>query len=162
MSTSAGEIDRRSALNDARVRNFVAAARVAHLATADTSGQPHNVPLCFWYDGGELLYFVIDEKPKREHGRAIKRMRNLAENPRAAIVVDHYEENWSALAYVMIQGAAAIVEDAAEYQRVITNLRAKYPQYRAMALAPERNPLVRVTARRVHAWGNFAELPGRS
>jgi len=36
------------ALNDERVREFLKHARMAHLATADTGGAPHNVPLCFW------------------------------------------------------------------------------------------------------------------
>ena len=59
------------------MREFVAAARVAHLATADDSGAPHNVPLCYWFDG-ERIYFAIDEKPKRQTGLALKRMRNIA------------------------------------------------------------------------------------
>ncbi len=96
------------------VREFVAGARVAHLATADGGGAPHNVPFCYWFDG-ERIYFAIDEKPKRQKGLALKRMRNISENPRVAVVIDHYEEDWSQLAYVLIRGFARVVEDPEEY-----------------------------------------------
>jgi PPOX class probable F420-dependent enzyme len=145
--------DARPALNDPRVRDFLTLARIAHLATADTQGTPHNIPLCFWFDGDARFYFVVDEKPKRAAGTAIKRMRNIAENPRVALVVDEYGEDWSALAYVLIHGEAVVVDDQEEYLLALRNLRDKYPQYRAMALNPERNPIVRIETRRVHVWG---------
>lgn len=147
-------VDARPALNDLRVRDFLKLARLAHLATADAQGAPHNIPLCFWYDGDTRFYFVVDEKPKRATGTAIKRMRNIAENSRVALVVNEYGEDWSSLAYVLVHGAAAVVEDPDEYLLALRNLRDKYPQYRTMALSPDRNPIVRIETRRVHVWGN--------
>lgn len=140
-------------LEDPRVREFLRLARVAHLATADSSGSPHNIPLCFWFDDESRFYFIVDEKPKRVTGKGIKRMRNIAENPRVALLIDEYEEDWSSLAYVLVHGDASIVEDPDEYLLALRNLRDKYPQYRAMALNPDKNPIVRIEARRVHAWG---------
>src|SRR5271155_5466884 len=125
-----------------RVREFLALARVAHLATADRTSVPHTIPLCFWFDGGTRFYFVIDEKPKRLTRGGLKRMRNIAENPQVALVVDHYEEDWTRLAYVLIHGAARTVTDNSEYLLALRNLRDKYPQYPAMALEPDRNPMV--------------------
>jgi PPOX class probable F420-dependent enzyme len=139
-------------LADPRVREFVAGARVAHLAAADGTGSPHNVPLCYWFDG-ERIYFMIDEKPKRQKGLGLKRMRNIAENPRVAVVIDHYEEDWSQLAYVMIRGFARVVEDPEEYLEAMRRLRDKYLQYRGMSLTPERNPIVKIEPVSVHAWG---------
>jgi PPOX class probable F420-dependent enzyme len=139
-------------LKEPAVREFVESARIAHLATASGAGAPHNIPLCFWFDGA-CFYFVIDEKPKRATGIGIKRMRNIAENPQVALVIDHYEENWQQLAYVLIHGIARIVDDEAEYARAIQQLRHKYSQYHAMMLTQERNPVVRVDPQRVHAWG---------
>jgi PPOX class probable F420-dependent enzyme len=130
----------------------VSAARVARLATADADGAPHNVPLCYWFDGRNI-YFAIDEKPKRNTGTRLKRMRNIVENPRVAIVIDHYEEDWAQLAYVMIRGRAQVVEDPQEYMQALRSLRDKYLQYRAMTLIPERNPIVRIEPARVNAWG---------
>jgi PPOX class probable F420-dependent enzyme len=125
--------------------------RVAHLATADRGGTPHVVPLCYARDG-ETLYFVVDAKPKRRGGVALKRMRNLLDNPTVALVVDDYDEDWSALAYVLVRGRAAIVTDAAESERALASLRAKYPQYRAMPLAGPEHPVVRITPEHVHVW----------
>ena len=141
-------------LDDSRVREFLRLARIAHLATVDATGAPHNVTLCFWYDEGSRFYFVIDEKPKRTPPGGIKRMRNIAANPRVALVVDHYEENWQFLAYVLIHGEArVIIEDDNEYLLALRNLRDKYPQYRMMALSSDKNPVVRIEAQRVHVWG---------
>jgi PPOX class probable F420-dependent enzyme len=139
-------------LDDPHVREFVTAARLAHLATADADGTPHNIPLCYWFDG-ERIYFAIDEKPKRRAGLDLKRMRNISENPRVALVIDHYEEDWSQLGYVLIHGHAHVVEDPEEYLLALRYLRDKYVQYRAMTLTPEKNPIVRIDPIRVHAWG---------
>ena len=136
----------------AAVRDFLTFARIGHLATADAAGVPHNVPLCFWFDGARF-YFAIDEKPKRGRAMALRRMRNIAANPSVALVVDHYEEHWSNLAYVLIHGHASVVDDREEYLLALRSLRDKYPQYRAMALSIENNPVVRIDPTRVHVWG---------
>ena len=134
------------------MRGFIESAKIAHLATVSGGGEPHNIPLCFWFDGARF-YFVIDEKPKRKSGTEIKRMRNIADNPRVALVIDHYEEDWGRLAYVLIHGDARIVDDAAEYALAIQHLRHRYAQYHTMALTQEKNPAIRIEPTRVHAWG---------
>src|SRR5258705_1985833 len=139
-------------LADPRIADFIAEARVGRLATADGSGAPHNVPVCYWFDG-ERIYFAVDEKPKRQTGIDIKRMRNIAENPRVALVIDHYEPDWTQLAYVLIHGAARVVEDPKEYMAALRGLRDKYLQYRRMTLSPERNPIVKIEAHRLHPLG---------
>jgi coenzyme F420-0:L-glutamate ligase / coenzyme F420-1:gamma-L-glutamate ligase len=139
-------------LKDPAVREFIETARIAHLATASASGEPHNIPLCFWFDGARF-YFVIDQKPKQKGGTEIKRMRNIAENPRVALVIDHYDEDWNRLAYVLVHGDAQIVEDEGEYALAVQHLRHKYPQYHAMLLTQDKNPAVRIEPHRVHVWG---------
>ena len=134
------------------MRDFIESARIGHLATVSGAGEPHNIPLCFWFDGSRF-YFVIDEKPKRKSGAEIKRMKNIADNPQVALVIDHYDEDWRRLAYVLIRGDARIVEDGAEYALVIQRLRHKYAQYYTMLLTQERNPAIRIEPRRVHTWG---------
>lgn len=141
-----------SALRDLRVLEFIAGSRIARLATADASGAPHNVPLCYWFDG-ERIYFAIDEKPKRQTGMRLKRMRNIVENPRVALLIDHYEEDWAQLGFVMIRGIARVVEDPQEYMTALRHLREKYLQYRGMTLSPERNPIVKIEPQRVNVWG---------
>lgn len=132
-------------------RQFLEAHRVGHLATADGTGAPHVVPVCYAVDDAGV-YFVADEKPKRGPARALKRLRNLRENPRAALVVDDWSEDWTRLAWVLVRGPARVVEPAA-HARAIALLRARYAPYRAMALDdPRRNPVVAIDAARVVVW----------
>jgi PPOX class probable F420-dependent enzyme len=130
---------------------FIRSARVAHLATADASDQPHVIPICFVFDG-QNFYSPIDEKPKRNLERELKRLRNIRENPNAALTIDHYEEDWRRLAYVLIVGRARILAGGKNHQHAVRLLRRKYPQYREMAI--DRRPMIRITPRRVRTWGN--------
>ena len=139
-------------LSDAQ-RRFVESMRVARLATADAKGAPHVVPVCFTVLG-DNLYVTIDEKPKRAGVRAMKRLRNIAENPHVAVVVDRYDEDWSRLAWVMLRGRAEILDDGEEHDRAQAELRRRYPQYRTMRL--ESLPVIALRIDRVSAWGALA------
>jgi len=141
-----------SVLQQPEVLSFVRMARVARLATASAEAIPHAVPLCFCFDSSNF-YFVVDEKPKRQRGLKLKRMRNIGANPQVALLIDQYEEDWNQLAYVLITGRAQIVEDQEEYMEALRHLRDKYLQYRAMPLSRESNPMVRIEPVAVHAWG---------
>jgi PPOX class probable F420-dependent enzyme len=114
------------------------------------------VPVCFAYLDGRF-YIAIDEKPKRTV--RLKRVRNIEENAQAALVFDHYDEDWSQLGWVMVKGSAAILEEGVEHARAIAALRERYDQYRAMAL--ERRPLIRVTPESVSSWGLLGEVSPR-
>ena len=134
-------------------RRFVESMRVARLATADAKGVPHVVPVCYALIG-DNLYVTIDEKPKRPDVRAMKRLRNIVQNPGVAVVVDRYDEDWSRLAWVMLRGRAEILDDGDEHDRAHAALRDRYPQYRAMHLDPL--PVIALRIARVNAWGAFA------
>jgi len=136
----------------APIQRFILAHAVARLATSGRDGQPHVIPFCYAFDG-ERFYFVVDEKPKRHTGKPLKRVRNILENPQVALVIDDYVDDWTQLAYVLVNGTAAVVEDENEYARVLELLRGRYPQYRLMGLTFSRNPLVRITPTKIHAWG---------
>ena len=131
-------------------RRFVESMRVARLATADARGVPHVLPVCYALLG-DSLYVTIDEKPKRPAVRAMKRLRNIGENPNVAVVVDRYDEDWSRLAWVMLRGRAEILEDGGEHGRAQAALRERYAQYRAMRLEPL--PVIALRIERVSAWG---------
>ena len=136
------------------VQRFINNHRVARLATADVAGQPHVIPFCYAFDG-EHIYFVVDQKPKRHTGKPLKRIRNMLENPQAAIVIDDYADDWTQLAYVLITGTTALVDDEAEYAGILALLRERYPQYRAMDLTFANNAMVRISPIKVHAWGKI-------
>lgn len=134
-------------------RRFLDAQRVARLATADAAGRPHVVPICYVL-GGDTVYFTIDEKPKRRPGARLKRLRNLRENPFAALVVDRYDEDWSRLGWVMVQGRAEVLESGPEHDAAQDRLRARYPQLAAMDIG--ELPVVAVRIERAASWGRLA------
>jgi len=137
----------------ARERAFVETRRVAHLATADSRAVPQVVPVCFGL-AEDALYITIDQKPKREGGRPLKRLRNIAENPRVSVVFDRYDEDWRRLGWVMLHGRAGILADGAEHDRAQALLRARYRQLEAMAIGPL--PVIVIRIERVASWGDLA------
>ena len=133
----------------AKQRQFLEAARVARFATADANGQPHVLPICFTLIDASA-YFSIDGKPKKKGG-PLKRLKNLIENPRAALVIDHYEEDWQRLGWVMLQGAAEILERGDEHDLAQAKLRERYPQLSSMEIASL--PVVAIRIAHVSSWG---------
>jgi PPOX class probable F420-dependent enzyme len=137
-----------------RAIDFVAAMRVARLATIGADGTPSQVPICFAVLDGDapVIVSVLDDKPKRVGDAELARVRNIRRDSRVSLVVDHYEEDWSRLAFVQLRGRARIVDPGEEvHAAAIAALREKYPQYRAMAI--ERRPVILVDDLRASSWG---------
>jgi len=128
------------------------AYRIGHLATADSTGAPHLVPICFTYDG-QAIYSAIDHKPKRRTGYGLKRIRNMVENPRVAFLVHHYEEDWQQLSYVLIRGTATILDSGPERQRALALLEDKYVQYQERHLAQSDGLVIKIVPESVQRWG---------
>jgi PPOX class probable F420-dependent enzyme len=133
-------------------RRFLDKTRVGRLATADKSGVPHVIPVCYAVSEN-TLYITIDEKPKRRDV-PLKRVRNMLENPNAAFVADHWDEDWSRLGWVMLRGRAEILYDGREHDRAQALLRGRYPQYRAMNLADL--PVIALRIEHASSWGKLA------
>ena len=108
------------------MRERVETARVARLATMTNDGRPHLVPCCFVL-AAETIYSAVDGKPRTT--LALRRLANIEANPAAALLVDHYDDDWSALWWVRLDGVARVVADPRERARALTLLAAKYPQY---------------------------------
>ena len=135
---------------------WLARQRVARLATADARSRPHVIPVCFAVSGNRgSVYITIDEKPKQEGGRPLKRLRNLVENPQAALVADCYDEDWTQLGWVMVRGRADILASGAEHDGAQIVLAWKYPQYRDMTLGP-----LPVIALRIERWSGWGKIGG--
>ena len=139
----------------------LAAAPVARLATADAAGRPHIVPFCFASDAaGRRIYSALDAKPKRGASlTSLRRVRNIRANPQVSVLIDHYEDDWRNLWYLLIQGRAELLSPGPspddqspddEHAAAIALLRAKYPQYRTMPIAA--NPVIKITPQRATAW----------
>jgi PPOX class probable F420-dependent enzyme len=112
----------------AEMRRRVGAARVARLATADAEGRPHIVPITFALNR-ETLYYAVDAKPKRTTN--LKRLRNIAVNPAVSILIDQYQDDWSRLWWIRLDGRARVTTDDAEIHRALDLLSQHYAQYRA-------------------------------
>ena len=132
-------------------REFVNAQRIGHLATADCDGKPHVIPVCYAISG-DSLYIAIDDKPKRQQERPLKRLRNIAENPKVTFLVDHYDDqDWSRLCWLMLRGRADILYTGVEHAEAQRLLRARYVQLNEMAI--ERLPVIAIRIEHASSWG---------
>ncbi len=121
-------------------------ARVARLATTDSDGRPHLVPIVFALDG-DTLYSAVDRKPKRSS--TLRRIENARARPDVTILVDHYEENWGGLWWIRLRGRARVLDDGDERQRALALLQEKYPQYRT---EPPDGPVLAVDVTELREW----------
>lgn len=120
-----------------------AAARVARLATVGADGAPHLVPIVFAV-AGDLIHSAVDAKPKRH--RNLRRLANIAHEPRVSLLADHYDDDWTRLWWVRADGVARVSASSAAG---LAALRAKYPQY---AQSPPAGPFITVEVSRWTAW----------
>ena len=129
---------------------FLSDARVGRLATADAAGRPHVVPVCFAFDGA-AIYIALDQKPKTVELTRLRRIRNILSNPQASFVVDHYEEDWRGLRYILITCRAELLDGSeGEATQAIALLRRKYSQYVDMEI--DGNPVIKLVPQRYTAW----------
>ena len=119
---------------------------VARLATVDPSGAPHLVPMVFAVVG-DVVFSAVDGKPKRS--RALRRLANIAVNPRVSLLADHYEDDWSRLWWVRADGVARVADES---PAGLAALVARYPQYRD---APPAGPFLEITVERWSAWSSW-------
>ena len=133
-------------------RRFLNSHRVARFATADLRGQPHVVPICYAVYN-DTAYFTIDEKPKGSTDKPLKRIRNLQQNPHVALVVDHYDEDWTQLGWIMVQGDASLLDSSKEHTKAQRLLKARYPQLDGMQIG--NLPVIAIRIKRVVSWGKL-------
>ncbi|WP_436345888.1 TIGR03668 family PPOX class F420-dependent oxidoreductase [Natronorubrum sp. FCH18a] len=153
-------------------RTVLERARVARLATATEDGTPHVVPICYAIlepahsnrddDSGLRIVSAIDEKPKSS--RTLQRVRDVQANPRVALLVDQYREDWSRLAWVQVRGRARVVSSdpdgdadastsvsTSDHDDGVAALESKYEQYGDHDL--HDRPILEIRVDRVLSWG---------
>ncbi len=128
------------------MRRRVTEAAVGHLATVSIDDRPHVVPCCFVLEG-DTVYSAVDAKPKTT--LALRRLANLAAHPSATLLVDHYDDDWSTLWWVRLDGQGRVITDGPERARAIEGLTAKYHQYVAQ---PPPGPVVAIEVTAWRAW----------
>ena len=120
-------------------------ARVARLATINPDKSPHLVPIVFGLVG-DVLYSAVDGKPKRT--RNLKRLANIAAEPRVSVLADHYDEDWSLLWWVRADGRCRITDKSDIGEAVLTE---RYDQYREN---PPAGPFLEITVERWTGWSS--------
>jgi PPOX class probable F420-dependent enzyme len=127
------------------IASLIARERVSRVATVGARGIPHLVPVCQVLHDGKI-YFAS--------GHDGRKVVNLRANPRLALTVDLYSDDWSHIRGVMVQGRAALIERGPRFRRIRALLYAKYPQYpREAALDEVDSVIVELTPTHVFAWG---------
>jgi PPOX class probable F420-dependent enzyme len=131
-------------------RTMLATARRAVLATIGADGRPRLVPICFALDPAlPTLWSPIDEKPKTVGApRGLARVRDIERDPRVTVLVDHWDEDWSRLAWIRCDGLAEVM--GSPPGDVVAALRDKYPQYLTHDL--EARPVIRIVLERTSSW----------
>jgi PPOX class probable F420-dependent enzyme len=128
-------------------RSRLASARVGRLATVSADGEPHVVPVVFAVVG-DVLYTAVDGKPKTT--RRLRRLADVEATGRAGLLVDEYDEDWSALWWVRVDGAAEVLEPCStEERQAVVALVGKYAQYAGAAPA---GPVIALRIRRWRSW----------
>ena len=135
------------------MRDRVERARVARLATVGADGRPHLVPICFALED-DVLYSAVDRKPKRSPH--LKRIENVRANPQVTVLVDHYDDDWTQLWWVRLDGRARVLTEGPERDRALALLVAKYPQYSADT--PE-GPVLAIDIERRRSWAHADSRP---
>jgi PPOX class probable F420-dependent enzyme len=129
-----------------RMRTLVDEARVARLATVGADGAPHLVPISFALIG-DVVYHAVDHKPKRSH--RLRRIVNIEATARVCVLVDSYDEDWTRLWWVRLDGTGRVVTDLDEASRAVMALAARYPQY---VDRPPSGPVIAVDVTRWSGW----------
>jgi PPOX class probable F420-dependent enzyme len=128
-------------------------ARVARLATVGADSRPHLVPICFVVEGS-VLYSAVDRKPKRSAN--LKRIENVRANPEVTVLVDHYDDDWTQLWWVRLDGRARVLAEGPEREHALELLAGKYPQYSADA--PD-GPVLAIDVEHRRSWAHGDSRP---
>jgi PPOX class probable F420-dependent enzyme len=134
-------------VNADEARRRFEGCRVARLATAGADCRPHLVPMVFAL-AGETIYSAVDQKPKRT--TALRRLANVAVNPRVAVLADHYDDDWRELWWVRADGTGRVLDPGAGETRAAIDLLAeRYEQYRG---DPPAGPVLAIDVERWSGW----------
>ncbi len=120
--------------------------RVGHLGLLDSRGRPRVLPVTYALWEG-AAWTIVDNKPKRA-GTEPARIRWLRERPQAGLTVDHYDDDWSSLAWVQLIGEVTILEPRGQ-EAALGALARRYPQYQADR---PPGPLLRLSLKRAVWW----------
>ena len=137
---------RRCLIDPEEITRRLKETRSATLGTVDHAGRPHLVPIVFAYRDGRL-YTAVDHKPKST--RRLKRLRNISANSKVSVLLDRYDDDWTRLWWIRIDGTARVIDSGPSFQEGITLLIRKYLPYGAQ---PPPGPVIEIRVETIRAW----------
>ena len=145
-------------IDDTCIKEIVEKARVARLATVDSECKPHLIPVVFVFDNN--CYFIpIDEKHKRSTPEKLRRTKNIQQNSNVVLLIDEYNEDWTKLYFIMIQGNAKIIggKKLEQNEKVLLEkahrlLYEKYLQYEKIGVG---GYVIMIDPKKVISWMNL-------
>ena len=127
-----------------RIASLLDVERRAVMTTISADGAAHSVPVVFARVGDEIIS-PIDHKPKT--GDILARVENIGRDDRVTLLVDHWNEEWERLVWLMVRGRARV--DAKAPLSLMQELNRRYPQYEP---DERHNALIRVAPVRLVWW----------
>jgi PPOX class probable F420-dependent enzyme len=143
-------------INNISLKAKITEAKVARLATVDLECKPHLIPVVFVFDN-DCYFIPIDEKTKRSRPEKLKRAKNIQQNPNVTLLIDEYNEDWTKLYFIMIQGKASIVGKELEQNEMLLLEKAhkllsdKYFQYQKIGIGEY---VIMIIPQKVITWKN--------
>jgi len=119
--------------------DFLRAHEVCRLATASKDAKPHVVPVIYALDGEDILIAI-------DYGT--KKLGNLRQNKRVALVVDDYHPNHA----VMVEGNCEILERGKEYLRLLQVLFDRFETYRKHPWGEGESPILKIKPTKAVMW----------
>ena len=115
-------------------------------ANLSLDGAPSG-SVTYVYDELNRLVSVVDQKPKRTV--QLRRLENVRRNPDVQLVVDHYDDDWSALWWVRISGRGHVLDRGSMREEAVDLLASKYAQYREQR---PTGPVLVIDITRIDRW----------
>ena len=119
---------------------------MATLGTIASDGRAHLVPITFTLQD-DVLYSAVDDKPKST--RSLARLANIEADARVSVLVQHYEDDWTRLWWVRVDGVARALGAGEERDEALRALASKYERYRE---DPPTGQVIAVDASRWTGW----------
>ncbi len=139
-------------MNRAEAFALLERSRVARLATTRPDNSPHVVPVTFALVDGAIVT-MIDHKPKTT--MRLQRLANIESEPRVAVLVDEWSEDWDRLSWARFDGLAGIHQEDTVWADSRESLAARYDQYRDR---PPEGPAIVVAIEKVTYWASGLSL----
>jgi nitroimidazol reductase NimA-like FMN-containing flavoprotein (pyridoxamine 5'-phosphate oxidase superfamily) len=118
---------------------FLRSHELCRLATASKEAKPHVVPVIYALDGENVVIAV-------DYGT--KKLVNLRENRKVALVVDEFHPNKG----VMMEGECEILERGREYLRLLKILFDRFEYYRKNPWGEGESPILKVKPSKAVMW----------